>query len=250
MKIKLNFYFVLSIILIFSISLHASDFSKYLQKAYNAGSLDDSIKYYTLAIESWTESDGIKEKAIAYKLRGVAYDEKGLYDKAIEDYNKAIELAPNHVNAYNNRGRLYYFKGLYDKSLNDFKKSIELNPQDTYAYLWNIIVSSKISENKYEKSLNELKNYLLSAKDEWIKTVAKYYCGYISKEKVLEEAEKGRDEKERNERFCEAYYYIGEMELIKGRKTAAKEYFEKCLKTGVIGFCEYAAAKFELSKMR
>ncbi len=36
--------------------------------------------------------------------RGNAYDKKGASDRAIENYNEAIRLAPNYTAAYFNRG--------------------------------------------------------------------------------------------------------------------------------------------------
>ena len=39
--------------------------------------------------------------------RGIAYDKKGDYDRAIEDYTKAIKLDPTRAHAYANRGVVY-----------------------------------------------------------------------------------------------------------------------------------------------
>lgn len=72
---------------------------------------------------------------LAYYNRGVAYYNKRQDDKAVEDYNKAIELDPNYANAYNNRGLIYYNKGEYDMAIEDFNKAIKLNL--TFALAWN-----------------------------------------------------------------------------------------------------------------
>ena len=45
-------------------------------------------------------------------------------DKAIEDYNKAIELDPNYALAYIDRGFIYYNKGEYDRAIEDFNRTI------------------------------------------------------------------------------------------------------------------------------
>ena len=50
---------------------------------------------------------------IAYHNRGEAYGLKGDLDRAIADYNRAIELNPNYAPAYNSRGRAYTSKGDY-----------------------------------------------------------------------------------------------------------------------------------------
>jgi uncharacterized membrane protein YhaH (DUF805 family) len=87
-----------------------------------------AIADYNKAIEIAPDS------ADAFYNRGDAYDEMGEYGKAIADYNKAIELDPNHALAYHNRGCAYGEIGAYDKAIADYNKAIELNPNDSLAY--------------------------------------------------------------------------------------------------------------------
>jgi Flp pilus assembly protein TadD len=69
-----------------------------------------------------------------YNDRGIAYGEKGQYDRAISDFNKAIEINPRYSKAYNNRGIVYRLKGQYDQAISDFNKAMEINPMDGQAY--------------------------------------------------------------------------------------------------------------------
>lgn len=71
-----------------------------------------------------------KNLAWAFNNRGMAYDNKGQYDRAIEDYNEAIRLNPNSASAFNNRGIVYEKKRQYDRAIEDYKKSIGLDPND------------------------------------------------------------------------------------------------------------------------
>jgi tetratricopeptide (TPR) repeat protein len=66
----------------------------------------------------------------AYTNRGDAYNHKGQYDRAIEDYNKAIQLNPNLAVAYNNRGVAYADKGQYGKAISDFQKACDMGHAD------------------------------------------------------------------------------------------------------------------------
>ena len=58
----------------------------------------------------------------------------GLYDSAISDFNKAIEIDPKHDKAYNSRGNVYNVKGLFDLAISDFNEAIDINPKYADAY--------------------------------------------------------------------------------------------------------------------
>jgi len=76
-----------------------------------------------------------KNQAEFYFNQGVAWNEKGDYDKAISEYTKAIEINPSLAEAYNNRGLAYaQGKGQYDKAISDCTKAIEINPSLAEAY--------------------------------------------------------------------------------------------------------------------
>lgn len=73
--------------------------------------------------------------AMAHNNRGNAYLEKGDYDRAMKDYDLAIQLNPNFAPPYNNRGVIYQKQGDYDRAIRDFDESIKLssNYADAYA---------------------------------------------------------------------------------------------------------------------
>jgi tetratricopeptide (TPR) repeat protein len=75
-----------------------------------------------------------KENDVAYNNRGTIYYEKGEYDLAIADYNKAIEISPAYIEAYYNRGKIYNAKGQYDLAISDYSKAIAINPKLAEAY--------------------------------------------------------------------------------------------------------------------
>jgi len=50
-----------------------------------------------------------------------------LYDRATENYNKAIELDPKFYEAYINRGNTYSQTHLFDKAIDDYTQAIEIN---------------------------------------------------------------------------------------------------------------------------
>ena len=76
--------------------------------------------------------------------RGNRYSRNGVYEQAIKDYTRAIELDGAFAEAYFNRGVSHYELGLYEEAIVDLTRAIELNPQDdnyysrrSLAYLFN-----------------------------------------------------------------------------------------------------------------
>lgn len=77
---------------------------------------------------------GNYEEARLFYKKGNEYYEKGDFDRAIENYNRAIELKPDYDKAYYNRGLAYACKEDYDKAIKDINKVIELKPNFAEAY--------------------------------------------------------------------------------------------------------------------
>ena len=87
------------------------------------------------------------ENASALFNRGFAYDEKGDFDKAIEDYDLYLEkINPRSAAAYYNRGLVYTHLGQYERAIEGYNKAIELNPEDVSAML-NLAESYIITKN-------------------------------------------------------------------------------------------------------
>src|SRR6185312_4996999 len=74
-----------------------------------------------------------KDLATAFKNRGNALDDKGQYDRAIQDYDHAIAINPKDADAFNNRGTTYRAKGQYDLAIQDYDQALRLTPNSAMA---------------------------------------------------------------------------------------------------------------------
>ena len=84
--------------------------------------------------------------AETYFLRGNAKYELGLYHEAISDYDKAIRLKPDHVDAYYARGNAKTHLKLYAAAIADYTQAIRLKPDDAYAYVTRGLVKDELEQ--------------------------------------------------------------------------------------------------------
>ncbi|MCA2803989.1 MAG: serine protease, partial [Microcystis sp. M114S2] len=109
------------------------------------------LKRYDEGLAAITQAIELAPRAAWYVNRGILYRRQQKYELALDDYNQAIELNPNHANAYNNRGNLYQDLQKYELALDDFNKAIEINPN--FAILYYNRGGLYYDQKKYELAL-------------------------------------------------------------------------------------------------
>jgi tetratricopeptide (TPR) repeat protein len=92
-----------------------------------------------------------QKNANKYYNSGVKKETRGNYDSAIVDYNHAIEINPNFIEAYVNRGRAKGRLSDYKGAVSDFNKVLEINPEESFA--WNNRGICKYELGDYSGSL-------------------------------------------------------------------------------------------------
>ena len=68
------------------------------------------------------------QSASFYNFRGVILNAMGMYDRAIIDFGKSIEIDRTYVNAYHNRGYAYQRLRRNQEALDEYTKAISLDP--------------------------------------------------------------------------------------------------------------------------
>ena len=81
---------------------------------------------YAQAQADFDETLGTSAAALAN--RGVARARQGDLDDAIEDYTRALELAPEDAEILFNRGNAWVAKGEYQRAVADFMRAVEADP--------------------------------------------------------------------------------------------------------------------------
>jgi len=60
--------------------------------------------------------------------RGNYYNDTGNFDNAIADFNAALRMQPNHVDALFGRGIAYFLKSDWDRAIADLEEVVRINP--------------------------------------------------------------------------------------------------------------------------
>lgn len=134
---------------------------------YMAGRYREAVATYNIFAQNNANElgDGF------YFLREQAEFSARMYQQALDDINKAIELAPNNVEYLVEKGRLCYRVKLIDDAVEALQKAVAIAPQSSDAHY--ILALCHIFNNNQD----EAKSHLLKAKE----------LGHPAAEKKIEE---------------------------------------------------------------
>ena len=201
------------------------------------GDLDRAIADYDQAINLYPNNVPV------YNNRAIAWEAKGDLDRAIADYDRTIALDPANARAYFNRGRAYLSTGALPKALADLTRVGELRPQDPFAALWLDIVVRR----------SHLPSRLAAATQHidmtgWPAPVIRLYLGQSTPAAVLAAAD-DPDAETRTVQVCQANFYVGELALWQGQRDEAKRLFGRAAADCPIFLDGYAGAVAELKAL-
>jgi tetratricopeptide (TPR) repeat protein len=101
-------------------------------------------------------------------------------DSVIDDCNKLLEKNPQDAYAYRKRGLAWYNKGDYDRAIADYNKALEINPRDAEAYnrlAWLFAVCPKAEYRDGQKAVSLAKKAIgINSKDYILDTLAAAYA--------------------------------------------------------------------------
>ena len=118
------------------------------KSTYNRDLAED---YYTEEIRKTAAQDNEESLSENYFQRANVRASLGKYENAIEDYDKALQLNPQNLEAYTNRGISKAEMEQYEAAIADLDEALRLNPQDATLYTGRGMV--KDLQRQYEAAI-------------------------------------------------------------------------------------------------
>lgn len=169
-----------------------------------------SIFLTSCASNKEVEKSPTQKKALIYYSEGTQQLGKREYTKALKNLLEANKLSPENTQINNNLGMAYYFKGNKELAISYIKKAIKLDPKNTKAR--NNLASIHMNMNNLNLAEKQYKEILKDL----------VYEGQFN-----------------------TYYNLGILNLKKGQKQQAINYFKQSINT----YENYCPAHYELGKI-
>lgn len=199
------------------------------------GEYDQAILDYTAAIKVFPKA------AWAYLSRGNAYQAKGNHSVAIKDAAKALELEPNSPEAKAYFGLTQFIAGNFKDAIPHLRSGLAWNEQAANLALFLYVAQARVGVAEAATELE--RNAKALASTQWPYAASELFLGKRTTEQTFAATDKP-------EHRCEAHYFVGQWQLLKGDPAKAATEFkvaaDSCPKT----FVEFAAARAELQRLK
>lgn len=232
--------------------IHRAEISD-VQKAqlyYDRGVIYDSVGLRSLARLDFNRALRLKPDLIeAYNFIGIHFTQLQEFNQAYDSFDSAIDLSPEHEYAFLNRGIALYYGGRPQLAVDDFSVFLSKQENDPYRMLWLFLAESQVDLSSAKAQLKQRAQ--LVDKQVWAKQIISLYLDEIGQDTFINNLTEGiASNKALTDRLCEAYFYLGKMHQASGDTKVAANYFKLALSTNVYEFVEHRYAKLELDLMR
>ena len=102
--------------------------------------------------------EGLTSDVLIHFNSGIHFYHQREFLKAIQSYQKVIELDPTYVEAYNNLGITYQMMGDMDRAFKAYEKAIEINPK--YEKGYNNLGIQLFLKDRYEEAMEAFQKAL------------------------------------------------------------------------------------------
>jgi serine/threonine-protein kinase len=187
-----------------------------------AGNYEKAVDEFTRAIQLDPTSD------VAYTGMGSAYERLGKLNDAEKTYQQVINLRPRYWKGYNQLGIFYFRQAQFDKGAAMFEKVTELTPDSFrgYANLGGLY----LAEGKYEEAIKPLNESLR------IRATAATYSNlgtaYFHLRKFREAAQTYEEAARMDDHDYHVWGNLGEAQYFAGNRPEAEQGYRKGIALG------------------
>ena len=220
------------------------------QLFYDRGVIYDSVGLRSLARLDFNRALKLKPDLVdAYNFIGIQYTQLQEFNQAYDSFDSAIDLQPDHEYAYLNRGIALYYGGRPLLARDDFEAFHNGQLDDPYRVLWLYLAEYEINPEQAAKDLLMRSSQI--SDNTWAKSIIDLYLGKLSQGEFIQNLTNNiSTNKELSDRLCEAYFYLGKYSQINDQDGSAANFFKLALSTNVFEFVEHRYARLELDLMR
>lgn len=96
----------------------------------------------------------VEKKILTLKWfnKGLAFTEKGEYNRALQCYDNTLELAPKDIDTLNKKANILYKMKKYNDAVKWYDKAIKIEPKNKFS--WNNKGLALYNQEKYEEALS------------------------------------------------------------------------------------------------
>ncbi|NMP17437.1 lipoprotein NlpI [Thalassotalea sp. Y01] len=213
---------------------------------YDRGVIYDSVGLRGLASFDFQRALRLQPDLVdAYNFMGIHHTQRQNFVEAYDAFDSAIELDMNHEYAYLNRGIALYYGKRPQQALADLQRFQLQQQNDPYRIAWLYLVEYEIDPELAKANLRQHLDGL--DHNSWANNVLRLFLGDISEQELIQTVSVGvSDHKQLIDRLCEAYFYLGKYNQLVDRPNTSADYFKLALSTNVYEFIEHRYAELEL----
>ncbi|MEW6996211.1 lipoprotein NlpI [Colwelliaceae bacterium BS250] len=217
---------------------------------YDRGVIYDSVGLRGLASFDFQRAIRLQPDLVdAYNFIGIHHTQRQEFLQAYEAFDSAIELNPQHQYAYLNRGIALYYGGRPELAADDLQQFQLQQEHDPYRIAWMYLIEQQIDSVRATENLRY--NLASIGHDSWANNILKLFLGDISEQDFVDNLTVGvTSHKELVDRLCEGYFYLGKYNLLNNNSENSANYFKLALSTNVYEFIEHRYAKLELDLLQ
>ncbi len=217
---------------------------------YQRGIKYDKVGLRALAHNDFNQAINLKPDMVdAYNFLGIHFTQRQNFNQSYDAFDSAIELDPSYEFAYFNRGIALYYGGRPNLASQDFEVFRQYQQNDPYRVLWKFLADVEVDQTQAQQRLIGYSKLIND--NVWAKNIIELYLNDISQNTFIERLTDNVSSNEGlTQRLCEAYFYLGKYNQMHGDTNSAINFFKLALSTNVYEFVEHRYAKLELDLIR